>query len=313
MDVRSTAEAARLFLGSLTPTQRTVATYPFADVERYRWQYTPGGRGGLRLGAMTGEQPDLALRLVESGLSDHGAATARAIIGLEPVLRRIEEAVGRPGAERRDPGNYYVSVFGDPEGGGPWAWRLGGHHLCVHLTVVGTDVAVTPLFFGANPARVPDGEQQGFRALATEEDLGRDLVTRLEPDRRAHAVVSDEAPDDIRTGNAMRAEIARVPLGIGYRDLSPPQQEVLAALLRHYLGRAARPPEVDPTELAFAWAGSTEPGRPHYYAIRGGTFLVEYDNTQDDANHAHSVLRHLRDDFGGDALRAHVRRDHSAP
>lgn len=304
--MRTEAEA---FLGCLASGQRHAATYALADEERYRWEYTPGPRGGLCLADMTAEQRELAMRLLDAGLSETGAETTRGIIALEPVLRLLEQRAGRPGYERRDPGHYWFSVFGDP-GGDAWAWRVGGHHLCLHFTVVGEQVAVTPLFFGANPARVPEGPRAGMRPLAAEEDLARALVRGLDEGQRAQAVVSEEPPADILTGNAVRAEVAAVPTGIGFSALGPDQRRLLTELARVYLGRVRRPPPVSLERLSFAWAGATEPGRGHYYALRAGDLLVEYDNTQNGANHVHTVVRDLRRDWGEDLLAAHYRAAH---
>lgn len=307
--MRSDAQA---FLDCLYDEQRRAASYPFTDAERFRWQYTPGRRNGLSLADMEPNQRERAMGLVDAGLSASGAETARGIIALEPVLRRLEEAQGRADFERRDPARYWFSVFGDPASAEAWGWRLGGHHLCLHFTEVDEDVAVTPLFFGANPAQVPDGPQRGMRLLAAEEDLARALVRGLDDEQRATAVVSAEAPADILTGNAVRPEIAAAPTGIGYTTLRPDQQRLMGDLLEVYLGRVRERPPVSPERLTFAWAGSTEPGQGHYYALRGEHFLVEYDNTQNGANHVHTVWRDSRRDWGEDLLAAHYRAAHDS-
>ncbi len=301
---------AQAFLDSLYDGQRAEATYDFTDDERFRWQYTPGPRGGLALAEMDPPQREAAMSLLDAGLSERGASTARSIMELEPVLKAIEEQAGRAGSERRDADHYWFSVFGDPSADGPWAWRVGGHHLCLHFTVVGDGVSVTPLFFGANPARVPGGEHAGLRILAAEEDLARTLLGALPADLRDRAVVSAEAPSDILTTNSIRAEVAAVPSGVGYLDLDAAAGRAFEELLDHYLDRVRRPAPPDRHRLTFAWAGSTEVGQGHYYAIRGDDFLVEYDNTQNDANHVHTVWRDRRRDWGEDLLAAHYRQSH---
>ena len=65
--------------------------------------------------------------------------------------------------------------------------------------------------------------------------------------------------------------------------------------------------------IHFAWAGPIEPGHAHYYRIHGPTALIELDNTQNDANHIHSVWHDPRNDFGADLLRAHYERGHRHP
>ncbi|HET6626700.1 MAG TPA: DUF3500 domain-containing protein [Nocardioidaceae bacterium] len=300
---------ASAFLDSLYDGQREVATYDRTDPERRRWQYTPGARGGLALQDMNPAQRDRAMALVDAGLSTRGARTARAIMDLEPVLKALEERQGRPGSERRDPQHYWFAVFGDPHAS-QWGWRVGGHHLSLHFTMVGERASVTPLFFGANPARVPDGPHEGQRVLAAEEDLARELLASLDPARRARAVVSDDAPRDILTGNAVRAQITAVPTGVDYASLDAGSQTALRRLVDHYRGRVTEPPPVDLERVTFAWAGSTGPGKGHYYAVRTDTFLLEYDNTQNDANHVHTVWRDLARDWGDDLLAGHYRAEH---
>jgi hypothetical protein len=305
-DVTRLRAAGLDFLTSLDDAQRASAGYPTADPERYRWQYTPGFRGGLPLQEMGEQQRDAAMSLLEAALSASGFVTARAIIALETVLGDIERRAGRPGWQRREPGHYWFSVFGSPDDA-RWSMRVGGHHLCVHVTVVAGRAAYVPVFFGANPATSPDGS----RLLADEEDLGRSFLLGLEEDQRAAALVSDEAPADIVTGNAARAEITAVPTGIRYADLPPGQRERLAALVGVYARRTAEPVPIDLTEATFAWLGSPRPGEGHYYAIRAGSALIEYDNTQDGANHIHTVVRDVSRDWGEDLIAEHHARHHA--
>jgi hypothetical protein len=295
-------------LGALSAEQRALLCHPWDSVERRRWQYTPGPRLGLPLGDLDGEQQAAALALLRSGLSDDGLATARAIMELESVLHDLERSRGEPGYERRHPGHYWFALFGDARASRPWAWRVGGHHVCVHATVVDESVVVLPLFLGANPAVAPSGS----RVLPAEEDLARELVLSLTAGQRPQAVLASEAPSDILTGNAVRAEIAAVPTGLRHADLSARQQSVLERLLAVYLGRGS-PPATVPVRLAeatFAWLGSTAVGEGHYYAIRAGSLLVELDNTQDGANHVHTVVRDVERDWGEDLLRSHYAEQH---
>ena len=204
-------------------------------------------------------------------------------------------------------------MFGSPEAE-VWAWRVNGHHLAVHVAVVGSAVAVTPSFFGSEPARVLTGPHAGLRVLTTEEDLARELVTRLDGDRRSVAVVSDNAPRDILTRDDPVADPGVLFRGIGHDDLDVLGQELLHRLVRHYFDRTPEPRAraawqdvlgAGLEQVHFAWAGGLRPGEGHYYSVAGPTFLLEYDNTQDDANHIHSVWRDLRHDWGGDLLAQH--------
>jgi Protein of unknown function (DUF3500) len=304
-------DEAVAFLRSLSDRQRAAAAYDFTDPERYRWQYTPGRRGGVALSEMDETQRGLAMALLEAGLSPEGARTANGIIRLETVLREVEKAAGRPSYQRRDPDHFWFSVFGDPTGTVPWGWRVGGHHLCVHVTVVADRFTVTPLFFGANPARIPHGPDRGVRLLGPEEELARTFLGTLDDSARAQAIVSDQAPSDILTGNAVRAEIAAVPAGLDCSTLDDGPRAALAALLDRYLSRVPSPPAIDPRGVSFVWAGSPQPGQGHYYAVRAGDLLLEYDNTQNDANHVHTVWRDRRRDWGEDLLAAHYHQAHS--
>ena len=311
--------SVRAWLDGLDAGQRARATFPFASPERMVWAYTPGLRGGLAIADMRPDQRSAAMAVVEGAMSARGADEVAAIIALETILGALERETGRRGPTR-DPELYWFAVFGDPGSDAPWSWRIGGHHVAIHLTVAdGRVVGSAPSFLGANPAVVPSGPTAGTRALIGEEMLARAFVAGLTPEQRAVAIVDPVAPPDINSGNGARADLAAIPSGIRHDDLAEPQQEGLERLIRHYLGRARddvaaadweRIAEAGLGTITFAWAGPLELGRGHYYAIRGPWFLVEYDNTQNGANHVHSVWHDLRNDFGADALRAHYERGH---
>jgi hypothetical protein len=235
----------------------------------------------------------------------------------ESILHDIE-AAGPPEQRRfvRDSNKYYLSVFGDPDSSDVWGWRVEGHHLSVNYTAIGRSVeVVSPVFFGANPAKVPSGPHAGMRILAAEEDLARELVKMLDAKQRAVAVFSDTALVEMETRNDPKARALRTE-GLRAADMTAPQRAQLRRLVDHYSGRvsaAARAHALrdvedgDFGELRFAWAGGSEVGQAHYYRIHGPTILVEYDNQQNNANHIHTVWRDLRHDFGGDLLADHYR------
>ncbi len=319
------AGAAADFLASLDDEQRGTAAWAFpADDERRQWFYTPVDHGGLPLGAMRPRQQQLAMRLLATGLSTAGFVSASTIIGLENVLDVVEGFVERHGRERgRDPGLYYVRIFGRPQSGESWGWRFGGHHVSVNHTIVDGEVASsTPCFLGANPASSPLLGPHLLRPLAGAEDLGRQLIRSLDDEQLGLALISPLAPADLLTTNrpAVDPSVIRHPAGVAAKALTTDQREVLRALLDVYVrripdeladGAAARYATDDALgALSFAWAGGTEPGEPHYYRVHGGDLLVEYDNTQNGANHIHAVWRDLRTDFGGDVLAAHYAGHH---
>jgi hypothetical protein len=306
------AAAAAGWLASLQPAQRAKASYPFpATEERTRWYYTPNEQGGLPLAEMGPVQQRLAHRLTASGLSEGGYAAASTIMGLENTLDAAEgwrrRYPGRADPNRgRDPLLYFVSVFGEP-GAGSWGWRVGGHHVALNYTVVdGRRLSASPLFLGANPATARLVGPNAVRALAAEEDLARELLGSLAPDQRARAVLSPTAPGDVVQSNRPVVQVGP-PEGLAAAELQSRQRELLLALVHQYLGRLPGPVAAleagrvagDGLEAVhFAWAGGAAPGQPHYYRVQGPRLLVEYDNTQNGANHVHSVWRDPPGDFG---------------
>ncbi|HKC88092.1 MAG TPA: DUF3500 domain-containing protein, partial [Blastocatellia bacterium] len=214
----------------------------------------------------------------------------------------------------RDPELYYFSIFGTPSAKSPWGWRVEGHHISLNFTVVkGETVSNTPLFFGANPAEVREGARKGLRALAAEEDKGRELIQALDEKQRAVAVFDKTAPGDIITMNNRKADPLK-PEGVAAGQLNKQQKALLEKLLDEYLSRmpqdiaderSKKIRDAGFDKIYFAWAGGMNKGDPHYYRIQGPTFLVEYDDTQNNANHIHSVWRDFNGDFGDDLLREH--------
>jgi hypothetical protein len=311
--------AATALLSTLDDEQRTLAALPLADDAARRWlEYRPLPRPGASLARLTGPGRKAASRLLATGLSEHAYAQAMAIISLEEVLDLREG-----GARGRHLNDYWVCVFADPgalagpTGDGPWAWRFEGHHLSVTMTVAGGEVSPAPVFFGANPARVSYAGRPVSRPLGPEEDVARALLDAMGPAGRAAAVVAGQAPGDIRSGTSPRAAAGIEPLGVGAGRLGPTARSVLAELAAVYIDRlpaelAAREADRMATaELHFAWEGPLTPGTRHYYRVQGGDLLIEYDNTSEDGNHAHSVLRRPRGDFGDDVLAAHYREAHA--
>lgn len=308
------AKAASAFLASLSPQQRQAVRLPSDDPDRHQWTYLPGDRPGVLAEELTAEQRGLLDDLVRAG---SGNDQALSVIEMERARRTLVLGAVPDGDK------YWVRIGGEP-GTGPWSWRINGHHLAEHVYVRDDRYTVTPHFIGAEPARLPAdaaGLRSGYRLLAPEEDLARSLLAALDPERRTVAVPGDIAPDDILTRFDPVADPAVLPGGIPRGDLDDEQRAIFDRLLRRYLDRApadyaaacweeARAADLDAME--FTWLGTLEPGlgNGHYYCLRGPTLLVEYDNTQDDANHAHSVWRHLTGDWGGDLLREHYEDRH---
>jgi len=305
------ADAANSFLKALSAEQMTKATYSFDDAQRFDWHFIPKARKGLPFKEMNSAQQKLAYALLNSGLSQRGFAKATTIMSLDEILKEME--AGR-GTIVRDPELYYFTIFGAPGGKDVWGWRVEGHHLSLNFVVQGGQVlAANPAFFGSNPAEVKSGPRQGLRVLGAEQDLGRQMVKALNGDQQKVAIITNDAPKDIISFNARNAQPLS-PLGILSASLNPAQKEQLINLVKEYAYRHRM--EVAEHDLekirqagwdkvAFAWAGGIEPGDKHYYRVQGPTFLLEFDNTQNDGNHVHSVWRDFKDDFGDDLLRKH--------
>jgi hypothetical protein len=315
--------AAASFLESLTPEQRQQATFEFESAERTRWNFIPPQafpRKGLTFKAMTEAQREKAHALLKTGLSQRGYMTATSIMDLESTLGGIERAARGAGfnAENfpRESLEYYVSVFGTPSEKGAWGWRVEGHHVSLRYTVANGNVDVgAPSFFGSNPAEVREGPKKGLRLLAHEEDPARALVMALDASQRTKAIIQNVAPNDILTGN--KAEISPLaPAGILAADLNVSQRQMLMQVVEAYTSamasdiaadRMTRLTKAGVEKIAFAWAGEVERGKKHYYRVQGPTFLIEFDNTQNDGNHIHSVWRDFTGDFGRDVLREHLK------
>jgi hypothetical protein len=304
--------AATALLGVLDDEQRALAALPFGDEAARRWlEYRPNPRPGACLALMSLAGRKAAHRLLSTALSARGYAQAMVILALEETLDRLEH-----GYLGRHSGDYWVCVFGDPARDQAWAWRFEGHHLSVSMTIAEEEVSPAPVFMGANPACVAYAGRPVSRPLAPEEDIARELLDALGPSGRAVAVVADRAPDDIRTGVRPDAGGPLQPLGISAGRLGPTPAALLRQLVGVYLDRlpadlAAREADrVEHGELHFAWEGPVQPGTGHYYRVQGDDLLIEYDNTQQDGNHAHTVLRRPRGDFGADVLAAHYRQAH---
>jgi hypothetical protein len=307
-------QAAIHFLDSLTPEQKAKATYKFEDDQRFDWHFIPKERKGLPLLEMTAPQKHLAHALLSAGLSQTGYIKAVSIMSLEEVLRQLENAT----LDRRNPEKYYFTVFGEPSDDGIWGYRVEGHHVSQNFTIVKGKAIDAPSFFGSNPAEVRQGPRKGLRILAAEEDRARDLLNSLDAEQKKVAVVSETALKDIITMASRKAALEGQPSGLSASKMNGKQFELLTALLEEYAQNVPEQMAQAREELIkkagknihFAWTGVAQRGGPHYYRVQAPTFLIEYDNTQNDANHIHSVWRDYNGDFGLDLLKAHYQTSH---
>ncbi len=316
------AEAATNFLDSLSPELRAKAARALDDPAREDWSYVPRERAGVSFAEMNDQQRIAARVLLRSALSSRGMNKVEEIMLLDAVLRDIEQGRG----PMRDPLAYSIVVFGTPQAGGatgasggaPWGWKIEGHHVSLNFTGAGEAVAVTPSFLGANPAEVKQGDRAGVRVLAWEEDLARELLATLDDAQRKSAIIGEKAPGDILAvpGRDLK-EIDS--LGVEVAAMDKDQRSIVERLLHEYADNLR--PELAEHELErirtagidkirFAWMGSDQRGLGHYYRLSGPTFVIEYDNTQNNANHVHTVWRDRERDFGHDLLKEHYEHDH---
>ncbi len=311
------AAAANKLLASLKPEQTAKAKFDFKSDARLDWHYIPKERKGIPLKDLSDDQQKLALDLLASGLSAQGLSTARTIMSLEPVLAE-QEGAGR--RFPRDAALYHVFIFGQPDPAGTWGWRFEGHHLSASFTIVkGEFFASTPSFFGSNPAEIRQGPRKGLRALDGEEDIAREFVKSLTDEQRKVAVLSTEAPKEILT-EAKRKVQPLDATGITGAQLDAAQRATLRRLVMHYLRRVrpdlavndvAKMEKAGFQKVQFAWLGGLDKGEGHYYRVQGPTFLLEYDNTQNNNNHIHAVWRDFDGDFGEDILKKHYAEAHA--
>jgi len=307
------AAAASAFLDSLPPPLRAKAALPFDDKARQDWHYIPRDSAGVEFAELSDAQKLAARKLIRSALSSQGMNKVEEIMLLESVLHEVEKGSG----PRRDPLDYSVAIFGTP-GVDPWGWKLEGHHLSLNFTGSGETTAVTPAFLGANPAEVGQGPRAGVRVLAAEEDLARELLASLTLAQRKIAIIADKAPGDILAvpGRGLD-EIAAAGLPLSAMDA--PQRKLIDRLLGEFAGNLKhdlasheleRIRKAGIENVRFAWMGSDRRGEGHYYRLTGPTFVIEYDNTQNNANHVHTVWRDRERDFGRDLLKEHVEHGH---
>ena len=307
-------DAAKAFVNSLNAEQKAKALFEYMDGERVFWYYPPMNRHGLALRDMEPAQRELAMAVLASGLTPESYEQAKLIIEHEEVLGPLEKEKGIV-SFRRDVELYYFTIFGEPGGKDPWGWRVEGHHISIHFSIMDDKViSTTPFFFGVNPAEVRKGPKNGLRIVGGREDLAFDLMNSLDEKQVEESIICETAPADIVTFNASKASLMTYE-GLPASKMNGAQKELLMALVSEYVNQVRsdlagqKLADLEKTgldHLHFAWAGPVSKDEPHYYRIHGGDFVVEFDNRQDGANHIHSVLRDVENDFAADVLRDHL-------
>jgi hypothetical protein len=304
--------AAKVFLASLDETQGKAAKFEFKNAERENWHFIPMDRQGVRFDSLKPHQQHLAFGLLGTGLSQKGLLTATQIMTLEQVLRDRGED-----PKVRNPEKYSIAIFGEPSETDVWGWRFEGHHLSLNFSILGGKVVGMPAFFGTNPAELKEGPLKGLRPLGEIEDAARTFANELVKADKS-PVFSAEAPKEILTAQDSKASAQKVE-GIPSNKLDSEELKKLLGLIQsvaefqrkdltnetlHMISTTQR------KTLQFAWAGSLERNSGHYFRIQGVDFIIEYANTQNDANHAHLVWRDLKNDFARDSLKKHYEEGH---
>ena len=307
----SMAKPALKFIESLSPDQKSKAVFEFDNQSRFIWSYLPVSmvrRAGISLRQLYEPQKVLVHELLKSSLSQSGYMKTEQIIGLEDILKVLE-----PNNYGRDADQYHISIYGTPDESGNWAWNFQGHHLFLSFTIVGGKVSASPTFLGANPAEVRSGPQKGLRVLKNEEDLGFQLINSMNDKQKAKAIIQANSYWEILTTTSTQVG-PLVSEGISVTALNTDQKQLLFDLIDEYISvmpadlakkRQDKLEKAGKDKILFAWAGATKPGVGHYYRVQGPTFLIEFDNTQNKANHIHSVWRDFNGDFGRDLIREH--------
>ncbi len=314
------SDKANSFIATLSEEQKLKALYPFDTAERFRFMYVPlDDRKGISMNELNDAQKQAVFTLLKTSLTDETIKKIQDIMLLDNVLKELEHR--KPEDHFRDPGKYFLTIFGIPSPKTIWGWRFEGHHVAFHFSAdKKTLVAGTPSFLGSNPAVVLNGPQKDEFVLKDETDKGFALLHALSAEELKKAVIDTAAPNEILTAASRKAMIEH-PAGIKYSELSPANQQLMLQLLNLYIHRYTKLfaenmlKQIQSAGLAnlwFTWAGYQQHvlGHPYYYRIQGPTIIIEYDNSQNNANHIHTVIRDLTNDFGGDLLLQHYKESH---
>ncbi len=280
--------AAQAFLDTLG-TEQATTQYAFRSAERFDWHWNFNHqRDGLMLNQMNEAQRAAALALIAAGTSP---------VGFQQVLDTmyLQTVLGRDG-ER-----FAMAIFGDPNDNA-WGWRFEGHHLSMNVTVVDGRVSMTPLFLGAQPTTVMQGQRQGLQVMKYEEESARALMLSL----GSAAIFDNQAPGQHYTQRETQVRPFDA-IGVQASNFDVQQMSYMESVLGEYL--AVMPAAVSGEyrrqldqagvgNINFAWAGAQVPLAAHYYLMQNDSFLLEFDNSRNSATHIHSVWRDFENDFG---------------
>jgi len=348
------AVAASAWIASLDTEQRQLGVRPFNEAERTDWHYLNNlppiymRNEGLAFKAMLPDQRILGHELIRCGLSSQGYQKATGIMIMESigwgqlpdkgieVAKRISDTVGTMDA-------YWLAIFGNPGGDGPWQLQLEGHHLALNMVFAEGGIAVTPFFLGSRPNVIEQGEFAGWHALGYEKDRAFALLSSLDDKQLEQAVIGNTVANNIFT-EPDRLDALQNFEGLPAKQLSKQQRALLWRIINEYVLNfeyeiaAERIEEIKRDgikKVHFAWMGATDDvGKPIYFRIHGPSVLIEFANASNlggrsapklnpdgslkrgshdiaDPNHIHSIYLHPKRHFGRDLLREHYLQSHN--
>ncbi len=320
------------FVSSLNDEQQVLIQYQLKDSTRTKWTNFPVGmvpRPGLQFGSLSEESKIKFHQLLLTFLSSQGYLKTTSIMKLDDILNEgTALALERKMISKStfneimsldwDYDNFYISLWNVPDMVDPWGLKFEGHHLSINLTMANTEISLTPLFLGADPAEVRSTKFAGLRVLSKEEDYGIALINSMDSHQKEIATLSQDVPEDIITNPRENKRITEY-YGISGDQLTEVQLKLLEKLIREYINNLEEEKASEALEnlkksgienIYFAWIGSYERKKPHYYIIHSPDYIIEYDNVgfDNDGNHIHSIWREKKNDFGEDILKQHYKR-----
>lgn len=309
---------ARAFVASLSERERAVALRPLDDRERTKWYFARGERAGLFLRDMDDDTRAATHTLVDAFLSAAGQEQWRLIRVVEAINARNEKTAGVTPPTYGDD-LYAVHFFGMPDAHA-WAFEIEGHHFVLHAAVVDGVASVTPVFTGSFPAEVAEGADVGKRPLGAPVAIAFELANAFDDAQRTKARIMDKPPADVLWAVGADAK-APEPRGVARSEMNDAQKALVDRLLVEHAGlldarvaeaqlRAWRAAPPEDRDIVFAFVGEADLHKPHYYRLATKSFTIEYDSTNADASHVHCVWSDPTTNFGGDALRAHLKAEH---
>jgi hypothetical protein len=327
-------EAANALLQRVDPALRARMIFPVESDMWRNWQNTEMyfEDYGLRLEEVSPELREGVMAVVRASMSAKGYEMSRDVMRLNGFLGDL---VGGPGVLGE--WSYNFCLFGQPSTSDPWGWQLFGHHLCLNGFLLGTQMVLSPAFWGAEPAYADVGRFAGIRLFEDEERAGLELIRALDEKQRAqaivaHCMVGGDLPegrrhfaDNLHLGGAHHDNRIIPYEGIKGNALTKAQQRSLLDLVENYIRPlpegpfTARMSDIERHLAAtrFCWIGGFAEDSPFYYRIQSPVVMIEFDhhggvfltNAEPQKFHVHTIVRTPNgNDYGIDLLKLHYRK-----